>query len=97
MDDGVQVLQPAFGKGELGEASTVEPAVGADYSGAEGADDVVVNLVARFHELASQFVGFDHLGAEGAELRGNGGFAAAETAGETDPQHGRPPRESEIT
>ena len=63
--------------------------LGTDDSGAEGANDVVVNLVAWLHERAAQLVSFDHLGAEGAKLRRDGGFAAAETTGKAYAEHGR--------
>ena len=89
VDDGVQVIQPAFAESKLGEAGAVKMAIGKDDSGTEGADDVVVNLVPRLHEGAAQLVSFDHLGAEGAKLRRDGGFAAAETAGKAYAEHGR--------
>jgi len=46
VDDGVEVIEAAFPKDELGEAGAIEPAVGPDDLRAEGADDVVVDLVA---------------------------------------------------
>ncbi len=88
VDDGVEfveiVLAAFAGEGEPGERGAVELAVGGDDCGSEAVDDGVVNGLARLHELATERVGLDDVSAERAEARGDGGFAAAESAGESD-------------
>jgi hypothetical protein len=82
MNDGVQVLQAAFFESDFGKSGAVEAAIGGEYLRAELRDDLIEDLVAGFHEVAAQRVGFDDYGAESAQHGGYGGFAAAETAGQ---------------
>lgn len=82
MDDGVELLEPVAREGELSEARAVEMAVWGEDFRAEGADDFGEDGLAGLHEVAAKGVGFDDLSAVFTEHGGDGGFAAAEAAGE---------------
>ncbi len=65
----------------------VEAAIGVDDIWAEDADDFGVDGLAGFHHSAAEGVGFDDVSAEFAQSGGDGGFAAAEAAGESYAEH----------
>jgi hypothetical protein len=74
-------------EGEVGEQRPIKRSVGADDLLAEVFDDGVVHGVAGRHQLAPERVCLDNVRAERAKDGGNGGFAAAESAGESCSQH----------
>jgi hypothetical protein len=84
MHNGVQFLQAAVAEGEIGEARAVQPTVGTDDIGAEGAHNLHKRRLARLHERAAKRIGFDDLRAQLAQHRGHGRFAAAQAACESD-------------
>ncbi len=56
MHDGVEFLDPATLKRELGESGAYQAAVGSGDFGTEAAEDLGIHLLTRFHEGAAEFV-----------------------------------------
>ena len=91
-DDGVEVVETAALEGEARERGAVEGAVRREDGGAELFDDGVEDGLARLHELATEIVGRQDVGAVRGEHARDRGFAAAETAGEADAHRYNPRR-----
>lgn len=87
MDNGVELVETATLKSQLGQTRAAEAAIGADDLWAEGADNFGVDGLAGLHQLPAQFIGFDHVGAQFAQVARDSAFAAAQAAGEPDAKH----------
>ncbi len=88
MNDGVQVLQAVLFEGDFGESRAVQAAIGGEHLRAEVRDDLIEDVMSGFHEVAAKSVGLDNDGAEIAQHDSDGGFTAAETAGQAYAKHG---------
>ena len=88
MDDSVELLDAAIHEGDTGESGAIEGAGWGENGRAEVVDDGGEDELARLHEVSTDGVCLKDVSTKVTEEPGDGGFAAAETAGEADAEHG---------
>lgn len=89
VDDGVELVDARVSgvEGEAREGGAVERAVAVEDARAETLDDRSEDGLAGVHERAADFVGGEDVRAVRGEQARDGGFAAAEIAGEANAEH----------
>jgi len=71
MNNRVQLIQPAFFEGHLGQSRPIQPAVCTHNLTSEDAHNLVIDSVLRLHQGAPQRVRLNHLRAQSAQKARN--------------------------